>query len=254
MNYRFGADMNGLPYVQNGDAFPRIAIFPGAGSFGAEFRPLLKALRPRAWLMRYDWRDDAKARWGEVSFAEAAETCARDVLSRAHGAPVILLGHSFGAYVVHATTLAMQAAGQPPQAVVLVGAAAPSHCQRLSAPRTEAEVAAYWNQVEQGLLDRAPDHGWRDMVVETTCRDLALYETYDGSAIGRMPCTVHTAAGVHDPLVSAPALRAWSTYAREEGVHRIFDGGHSEMLGQIAFINWIADTALRTKDATHVSG
>lgn len=230
-----------------------VVIFPGAGSFGSEFRPLLKAFRPNARLLRYDWRNAASGGGENRTFDQAARACAQQVRRIASGPP-ILLGHSFGAYVAYATAATLQQTGFAPSRAVLIAAAAPHLLAHEKQPKTRSEIEAYWRRLERGRFDQIPGQSWEDVVVETTRCDLTLFERFADSSFGRLQVPVLTAAGRDDPLLAVRQCEGWAEWTEGPHRHRTFAGGHSDFLGDSDFIDWIDAATKRTKESHHVSG
>lgn len=234
------------------DTKPTLVILPGAGSYGSEFRGILKAFRPNARLLRYPWRDPPYDGGDHWTFDRAARSCAAQVRDTASG-PTVLLGHSFGAYLAYAAAAILQRAGRPPARTILVAAAAPHLLAGGPQPKTRGEIEAYWRRVEPGQLDRLPDESWKEVVVETTRSDLTVFESFADTSFGRLDGPLRTAAGRDDPLLAADHCAAWSAWADGSHRHRTFAGGHSDLLADRAFVDWIDAETQRTKEAHHVS-
>jgi surfactin synthase thioesterase subunit len=230
-----------------------IVIFPGAGSFGSEFRPLLKALRPNARLLRYPWRHEASDTSGCATFDQAAQACAGQV-GKIAATGSILLGHSFGAYLAYATAAILRQAGAPPRAVILVAARAPHLVATTRQPRSWDEIEAYWRSLQPDLFEQLPDSSWQDVVFETTRRDLALFEGFDADMFGRLQVETLTATGEGDPSVSRIQSKSWGDWTLAPYQHRSFPGGHSEFLGSHDFIEWVNAATQRMEVPHHVSG
>lgn len=229
-----------------------LVVFPGAGSFGSEFRPLLKAFRPKAHLQRYSWRKgEARSQKGKT-FDDAARFCAQQIQKTAPEQK-ILIGHSFGAFMAYATALAMEGAGSVPLGLILIGAAAPHHVKPRPQPVTEMEIESYWNRVEPGLFDCCPDRTWKDLVIETTRRDLELFQTFRKAKLGRLHCPAHAAAGDNDPLVSGPECKHWARLVEGYFDYQSFPGGHSDFLGTDDFIEWVGTAITKLKGTNYVS-
>src|SRR5690554_3436793 len=178
-----------------------LVIFPGAGSFGSEFRTLLKAFRPKARLQRYSWRYGGTWSQKNKTFNDAARLCAQQIQKSGHE-QTVFIGHSFGAFMAYVTALTLQEANEAPIGLILTGASAPDHTIIAPKPVTEKEMESYWNRVDPGLFDRVPDQSWKDLLIETTRRDLALLESLRDSGFGRLSCPLYIGIGDSDPLVN----------------------------------------------------
>src|ERR1700722_4222949 len=123
-------------------------FFPGAGSFGREFRLLVDELKPAAWLVRYPGRYGRDFGTPAESFDEVVLACTEQVTSRAP-APPVLFGHSFGAYVAFALKRQETATGVG--ALVTVGACAPGRFEvSEQATGTPSEAVRYLESVDPG--------------------------------------------------------------------------------------------------------
>src|SRR5258708_6218886 len=151
------------------DANHSIVFFPGAGSYGAEFRLLMDALKPAAWIVRYPGRYGRDFGTPPGSFGGFVRACAEQIASRMPADPVlpegpVLFGHSFGAYVAYATALRLQEAGMRVSALVAAGASAP---RRLEVPEratgSPSHAAAFLGSVDPSALAAAPPHYWPEI-------------------------------------------------------------------------------------------
>lgn len=217
-------------------------FFPGAGSFGNEFRLLVDALGPAAWLVRYPGRYGKDFGVPAESFDELVRACAKQVTDRTPERPV-LFGHSFGAYVAYATALILQEAGTEVSALVTAGACAPA---RLEVPEqatgTLPDVAMYLDRIDPGALAGAPSDDWREVVVETTAHDLRLLRQFDAASPATIRCPIIAVRGEADPLTSDAEVGEWE-YATDGAFSlRVFPGGHSDLLRSPVCASWIRET------------
>jgi len=213
-------------------------LFPGAGSFGGEFRPLLDRFGPAASMVRYPGRSGRNFGIPAPSFELLVLSCRDQVVAGSAGRTV-LFGHSFGAYVAYATALELHRAGQRIAALVVSGADAPS---RLSVPESvtgsPAATRSYLEGVDPELLAEAPSDDWRDIVVETVAQDLRLLGEFDTGAAGRLSCPVFAVRGAGDPISSDEGLADWRQNTDGDVRTRRFDGGHSDFLRSAACADW----------------
>ncbi len=230
-----------------------LVIFPGAGSFGSEFRPLLKTFRPKARLQRYSWRYGEGRSQKNKTLNDAARLCAQQFQKSTHE-QTIFIGHSFGAFIAYATALALQEANKAPIGLILTGASAPDHTKLGPQPVTESEIESYWNRLEPGLFDRVPDQSWKELLIETTRRDLALLESLRDLRFGRLPCPLYIGAGDTDPLVSGIECKRWARLVEGDFNYQSFRGGHSDFLITDEFIEWVGTATTKIKGANYVSG
>ncbi|MFF1481920.1 thioesterase II family protein [Streptomyces sp. NPDC058301] len=222
---------------------PGILVLPGAGSFGGELKPLLDELGACARLARYPGRFGRD--FGRVTtFPEVVDACADQVGSLPAGRTV-LVGHSFGAYVAHATAAELERRGTLVHALVVVGADAP---RLLAVPpdlgSDRSAAAAYLERIDPGLLPDPSDE-WRDVVLDTAMQDLRLLAHYSAAPQPYPRCPVFAARGETDPLTSDAGLREWSGATAGPCVRRAFPGGHSGLLTTPAFADWLRAVAAR---------
>ncbi|MER5490637.1 alpha/beta fold hydrolase [Streptomyces sp. NPDC002490] len=207
-------------------------VFPGAGSFGTELRPLTRGLSKSARTVRYPGRfgDDPQ------SFAGTVRSCVAQV--REEPGPPVLVGHSFGAYLAYATAGALEGSGASVRALVVVGATAPPLLTLPeSVTRSPSETAAYLSGVDPAAL---PDESseWRNVVVETALHDLRTLREFMSADHPEVKCPVFAARGEDDRLTSTEGIVEWSGLTTGGCAHRVFPGGHSDLLGAPEFARW----------------
>jgi surfactin synthase thioesterase subunit len=220
---------------------PGILVLPGAGSFGGELKPLLDELRPAARTARYPGRF-GRDFGRDTTFAEVVDACA-DQARDLPAERVILVGHSFGAYVAHATAAELERRATPVHALVVVGADAPqllTVAQGVGSDRSA--VAAYLESIDPRLLPDPSDE-WRDVVLDTAMRDLRMLAHYSAAPRPRPRCPVLAARGAADPLTSSEGMAGWADATAGTCVQRTFPGGHSDLLTTSAFADWLRAVA-----------
>lgn len=131
---------------------PDVVLFPGAGSFGSELQPLLRALGPSARIARYPGRFGRDFGKAATSFAEVVKSCV-DPVTRLQPLGPVLVGHSYGAYVAYVTATELEAIGAHVSALVVTGATAPA---LLTIPesitQSSSDAAAYLDRIDPGLF------------------------------------------------------------------------------------------------------
>lgn len=211
------------------DAGPGAVFFPGAGSFGSEFRSLPGSRNPGASVVRYPGRYGRDFGTPAASFEDLVRACAEQV--SAGPANPVLFGHSFGAYVAYAVTLRLRESGLGIRRLVVAGANAPS---RLSVPEQAmsslSAARGYLSDIDSAALAEAPSEDWREIVAETAVSDLRLLSQFDPASSGRVHCPVLAIRGAADPLTSDAGIREWRHYTQEAFSCRAVPGGHSEFL------------------------
>ncbi|MFF4428525.1 thioesterase II family protein [Streptomyces sp. NPDC001513] len=224
---------------------PGVVVFPGAGSFGGELLPLLSELGPTAWLARYPGRFGKDLGRPAGSFEDIVQSCVAQVTRRQSVRP-ILVGHSFGAYVARATATRLEELGTGVCALVVVGATAPGLLTvPESATRSPSGTAAYFDEIDPGLVPGEVSDEWRDIVLETAMQDLRLLKDFTATASAseytEVHCPVFAARGEADPLASADGIGRWAGVTSADCVQRVFPGSHSGVLRSPEFTSWLVD-------------
>jgi surfactin synthase thioesterase subunit len=215
---------------------PDVVLFPGAGSFGAEFRTLLREFAPSAWLVRYPGRAGRDFGRGAASFPELVRSC-EDQVRRRHPSRPVLVGHSFGAYVAFAVAAR---SNTPISALVVAGANSPRRA-RVPEPVTldRAALGAYLD----GLYPESDASAeWAEVVLETAMRDLRLLREFTPSEYPALRCPVHAVRGETDRLTTMAGLGEWQSVTSGEVTHREFAGGHSDLLQTPALVSWLRES------------
>jgi surfactin synthase thioesterase subunit len=214
---------------------PDVFLFPGVGSFGGELRELLRELRPAARIARYPGRFGEEPESAAGSFGEMVDSCAAQVRRREAARPV-LVGHSFGAYVAYATAEKLEELGTDISALVVAGAAAPG---LLSVPgsvtRDRPATAAFLDEIAD-----EPAGGWSETVLDAVAQDLRLLEEFSASAYGEVRCPVLAARGEADRVTSTSGICRWADVTASWCDHKVFPGGHSDLLRSPEFASWVA--------------
>ncbi|MEU9980595.1 alpha/beta fold hydrolase [Streptomyces sp. NPDC050856] len=217
-------------------------FFPGAGSFGSEFQPLVDALGPASWLVRYPGRYGRDFGVPAASFDAVVRACAEQLAGRPAGRPV-LFGHSYGAYVAYATAARLEADGFEVSALITAGACAPGLLEvPEGAAASPSGAAEYLESVDPGILADAPSDDWREIVAETAAQDLRLLGQFDPAAFTRLGCPVLAVRGEADPLTSDTGTAEWAHATDGAFARRSFPGGHSDFLRSPACASWLRET------------
>ena len=218
-----------------------VVMFPGAGSFGGELRQLLRELEPPAWIVRYPGRFGKDFGRAAGSFEEVVQSCIAQVRRR-ESARVVLVGHSFGAYVAYATAGKLEEQALDISALVVVGAIAPSLLSVAeSATRDRSDIAAYLDSIEVNLMSDESSSEWTDIVLDAAMQDLRLLRESKVSEYRKVRCPVFAARGEMDPLTSTDAMREWAGATVGGCACRNFPGGHSDLLRSQEFRSWLRE-------------
>jgi surfactin synthase thioesterase subunit len=217
-----------------------ITFFPGAGSFGSEFRSLVDR-DPGPCVVRYPGRMGKEFGVPAESFDDIVTACAEQVTGRRADHPV-LFGHSFGAYVAYATASRLEEAGAEISALVVTGANAPTRLQVPNrATATPTDTAAYLNDVDPEMLADGPSDEWREIVAEIAMHDLRLLARFDAESSTKLRCPILAARGDADRLTSNEGVREWEHATHGTFSPRVFGGGHSDFLGSTACTSWFRE-------------
>lgn len=217
------------------------ALFPGAGSFGGELRPLADALGPEAWMVRYPGRYGRDFGVPAGEFDDVVSACAGQATERA-GQAQVLFGHSFGAYVAYATAVRLRQAGVEVVALAVAGAAGPMNASVPDAVvDSPAATAAFLDAVDPSVLADAPSDEWRQVVIETALTDLRLLAQFRMDSAAVLPCPVYAVRGAADPLTTDETVAEWAHVTGASFSCRTFPGGHSDFLGTPACAAWLRD-------------
>lgn len=149
--------------------------------------------------------------------------------------PWAVFGHSLGALVgFELIASLLRRSLPPPLALFASGARAPSR-QAFGGRGLHALS-------DQGLLDRLTAFGGtpagvlehpelRALILPILRADLELFETYDGTAAGRLPTRVVPLGGEEDREVPPAELAFWDAHGASAAAPRVFPGGHFYLQG-----------------------
>lgn len=220
---------------RRGSATRPVVVFPSAGSFGSEFRSLLREMRPQVTRARYPGRSDDEP---AASFGDLVARCVEQVVALGDEAPV-LLGHSFGAYVAFATALELERTRRPVSSLVVLGATAPPELDLDALPAdTPEDVAAYLTRIDPTSLTGAPSDEWRDLLVEVARADLRLLRGHGTRPGDVLTCPIVAVRGEADSLVSEDGLAAWRQATRGEFTQHVVPGQHADPVRALGTAPW----------------
>lgn len=219
-----------------------VVAFPGAGSYGREFRPLRDRLAGAARLvtLQYPGRSGPDQGTPAASFDDLVAACVARVRDRCP-AGCVLVGHSFGGYVAYATAAAL---GTDVEALVVVGANAPD---RFSLPaeatRSPEGARAFLARAGEDGPGPAPGSEWAELAAATAWRDLVLLAGFPGTARARLRGPVLAVRGADDPLTAEDGMAGWADTTDGGFALVSAPGGHSGVLGGPEFLDRVAALA-----------
>lgn len=215
---------------------PFIFAFPSAGSYGSEFREIMRHSRPRGRIVRYPGRTIDHSNPAS-SFEALAAECTERVTSVAGSRPTILIGHSFGAYVAYLVASELYKLSTTVTALVVTGANCPGW-PRPAFPTSAPEIREYLTRLDPPGFAEA-DADVLEEVSQHAISDLQLLQSFVPPAPPTLQCKVYATAGSTDPLVDDDGLAGWRAITTGEFLSRKFSGGHSDLLGADEFIGWL---------------
>ncbi len=207
----------------------KIFIFPGAGSFGTEFSSLIREFRPNISVIRYPEIDEKLDIKEDVIFDKYVNSCVQEILA-SNKKSVILLGHSFGAYVAYMTALALDQSTIKVMQLIVVGANFPTDNDKsFVPPKSNQEVEAYFNSIDCALLEQLQDKQWRELTLNKTLRELAALSSMYSMSFESVSCPISAISGEADPLTSDDKMSRWADYTK--GGYSLFKVpcGHFEL-------------------------
>ncbi len=210
-------------------ASTKIFLFPGAGSFGTEFSLLLREFRPNISVIRYPETDEQLDVKEDAIFDKYVESCVQQILT-SNRKRVILLGHSFGAYVAYMTALALDQSEVKISQLIVAGANFPTDNDKsFVPPKNNHEVEAYYNSIDCTLLDRLSDEEWRELTFSKTVRELAALSSFYNMSYASVSCSISALCGEVDPLTCDDKVSRWADYTEGDYAFYKFACGHFEL-------------------------
>jgi hypothetical protein len=92
-----------------------------------------------------------------------------------------------------------------------------------------------------------PLREWRDIALDAALQDLRLLKEFSASKYGEVRCPVLAARGEADPVTSTSEICEWAGVTISWCAHKVFPGGHSDLLRSPEFASWLSE--VRGRDA-----
>jgi surfactin synthase thioesterase subunit len=212
-----------VPWHPSPAGLPTLVCAPPGGSGCSRFR---------GWQARFGLsvsvvgvqlpgRENRFAEPHPATFAEAVAAIAADLAELRAGAPLVILGESFGGLVAYELA---RAAG--PDALVLAATEAPG-------TGLATDHLAIDERIMRDLFVSGPpelrdlDEDSREFLLDVLRRDDKLARTHVLAERFRVDCPIHAWSGDHDTVVPEHRVDGWSRFSTAAVTRRTFDGGHT---------------------------
>ncbi|MCO7188409.1 MULTISPECIES: alpha/beta fold hydrolase [unclassified Pseudoalteromonas] len=206
----------------------KIFAFPGMGSFGTEFAHLLKEFRPNIKVVRYSQSCECTTD-GEALLKQYLSFCIEQITA-AGCTQVILLGHSFGAYLAYQCAVILGQSNITVKQLIVVGANSPLACKvPAPLPTCDSEVEAYFNALDPQLLSKIQDEEWKQLMIERTKYDFLVLQEFYQQTHKHVECPIIAWMSKADSLTDAEGTQDWGKYTVEEFSLYVVDGGHFDL-------------------------
>lgn len=234
-----------------------VVLFPHAGGSPRFYRHLAEAMpHQRVLAVTYPGRDHLAHEAPLADLHDLADTVAGE-LRRELGpdpeAPLVLVGHSLGAFAAYETAVSLGGHGTPRRAVVVAsGQTAPtrSQCRRWAETTgwTDSELVADVVRQNPGSAPVWENAELRAFFLPTVRADYRLLATYRPS--GACVEEVRVVVGRDDAEVDHDGLADWQQFSDRHTEVSLLDGGHFYLERPDVQLNGVLQAVLAATDPT----
>jgi pyochelin biosynthetic protein PchC len=206
-----------------------VVVFPHAGGSPRFFAPWSSSLPESFDLagVTYPGRDALLDAPPAPGIPALAVDCASELAPLARSRPVLLFGHSMGAYAAFETARLLESAGCPVAGLVAGGADAPS---RGTAERwhlaSDTELADHIGELDPKSRAVLAEPALARMFLPTIRADYRLVETYRADSWATVSCPTVVVSGDRDPEVTPDGIAQWTAHTPGGCRFRFARGGH----------------------------
>ncbi|WP_282700352.1 thioesterase domain-containing protein [Streptomyces sp. CC219B] len=159
-------------------------------------------------------------------------------LLRRHGpppeGPYILYGHSLGGLIAYSVARALERAGRPAPALVVVGACPPPDARSALADACDLPDDRLFDVLEAfGAVEPGTPRGgiWQRTALDVIRDDLRLARELRRAADAPLRAPLLTIAGTDDPVAGSEVMAGWRAWAGGRYAHRTIAGDHHFVRG-----------------------
>ncbi|WP_447039995.1 thioesterase II family protein [Streptomyces sp. DSM 118878] len=233
------------------DAGTRLLVYPHAGGSVSAYHGLSAAVSGivEPLVVQYPGRQD---RYGEP-FAAGADEIVDAVLDELPGGPdaqpTALFGHSMGALLAFETARRMEAAGQPPVALIVSGRMAPS-LPRMAAGKkrvrdmTDDELVADMRKLSGTAEELFASPELLSLFLPPMRADYQIVDEYVYRGGEPLRCPLVVLTGDSDPRVTVEGARAWESETRGGFSCHVLAGGHFFLDAHMPYVAGVIASAI----------
>lgn len=209
----------------------RLVCFPWAGAGASVFRRMAPHLPPTVEVLaiQYPGREDRFVE-DHLRRMEALVDHVLDDLIPLCDRPLVLFGHSMGAWVAYEVARALKAQlDREPTALIVSGCGSPASGgwdQRSASDASDEEFVAEMRRIGGTPREILADSGMLRAWLPVLRADYEVLDTYASRPTAPLSCALVGCAGDRDPCVSPQAMEAWRGCTTGSFQVRWFAGDH----------------------------